>query len=300
MPAASSSSCSRSSAIAGGRSAGSCAGGGGCSTCGFGLARGFVVWSLGWLSSSGVGSNVTHPTFSNAISTQACRLSPVAVKTAPPWPSSPGCHPITTRAGMPSWVAMSAIATAYCSSSPIIWSPPKSVVMRLAPCPESESTSSARPWLKNPSVCSQLSSARARSMGVSASATAFDARSAIFSGMPVCLGIFSAANGTSASAASDGCSGTTVVIVYASPAARPPGATAVPVASLKCVVRASSAARGPSKANERTDPTSGTHTPASSPISTRTVAGVPSAAGDMFERIGVKALDEPAPSSETL
>jgi hypothetical protein len=39
-------------AIAGGRSAGSCAGGGGCSTCGFGLARGLVVWSLGWLSSS--------------------------------------------------------------------------------------------------------------------------------------------------------------------------------------------------------------------------------------------------------
>ena len=34
--------------------------------------------------------------------------------------SSSACQPITTRAGMPSCVAMSAIATAYCSSSPII------------------------------------------------------------------------------------------------------------------------------------------------------------------------------------
>ena len=46
-PASSSSSDSRSSGTVGGRSTGSCGGGGGCSTCGFGSARGFVVWSFG-------------------------------------------------------------------------------------------------------------------------------------------------------------------------------------------------------------------------------------------------------------
>ena len=54
----------------------------------------------------------------------------VHVDASPPEPV--GTKPKTTRAGNPSWRAMSAAATAYCSASPIMRGAVKSSVMRSA------------------------------------------------------------------------------------------------------------------------------------------------------------------------
>ena len=64
----------------------------------------------------------------------------------------PGRSPSRRARGSRAERAMSAIATAYCSSSPIICSPPISVAMRSAPWPARESASPSSPWLKKPSV----------------------------------------------------------------------------------------------------------------------------------------------------
>jgi hypothetical protein len=58
------------------RSAGSCGGGGGCSTCGLGLDLFSGSGGMGTLSLGGVGSKATQPTRSKATSTQACTSLP--------------------------------------------------------------------------------------------------------------------------------------------------------------------------------------------------------------------------------
>src|SRR6185312_1067206 len=67
-----------SGAVSGGRSASSWGGGGGCSTCGCGTDWGSCCGGVGSLSLSGGGLKATQPTFSNAISTQACTSAPVS------------------------------------------------------------------------------------------------------------------------------------------------------------------------------------------------------------------------------
>ncbi|MFB9074724.1 hypothetical protein ACFFX0_27460 [Citricoccus parietis] len=74
------SSCSASwgsGAVSGGRSACSCGGGGGWSTCGLGVDLGSCCGGVGTLSLSGVGSRAIQPTFAKLTSTQAWTSLPL-------------------------------------------------------------------------------------------------------------------------------------------------------------------------------------------------------------------------------
>ena len=127
---------------------------------------------------------------------------------------------------------MSAIAEAYCSSSPTIWVRVKSSMMRSAPCPAREGTvSEARPWLRNPLVFRPVSMARSCSIGVVASPTYSSAFAATTSGA------FSTAGSRGSRPACREFVGLGLdlrvrVELVAAPSARPLVSTAVPAAGL--------------------------------------------------------------------
>ncbi len=101
--------------------------------------------------------------------------------------------------------------------------------MRSAVCPAREMTSPSSPWLKKPSFARKFSSARTRSMGVSAPTTVSAARAVSSSGTLLGLGIETLPNGTSASCSSSGMFGITASTVYSSPFVSFVVETAVPV-----------------------------------------------------------------------
>ena len=100
---------------------------------------------------------------------------------------------------------MSAIAEAYCSSSPTICVRVKSSMMRSAPCPARDGTvSDASPWLRNPLVFRPVSMARSCSIGVVASPTYSSAFAATTSGAFSTAGIARFATGVSSSSSVSG------------------------------------------------------------------------------------------------
>jgi hypothetical protein len=108
---------------------------------------------------------------------------------------------------MPRWRAISAIATAYCSSSPIICSESSSVVMRLALCPERLRASSSLPLEKKPFSCRLRSSWRTCSIGTVSSPTNSLALDPIMLGTCSGSGRFSGAKSYWASCPSSGFAG---------------------------------------------------------------------------------------------